>query len=145
MMLGPPDRLLPPGTEAVTRETQAHFRSAVSSLSDYSRMCIQIPTALLIKGRAAGAALVRPFCRRRDVPHNRRGTLQGSKMSLVSDQASCVPAGEHTVPKSMSFDGLHLESEHGTACFLAPMLPAADPIAGQSAGDAKVPNSELAK
>ncbi len=46
-----------------------HFRSAVSSLSNYSRICIQIPTALLIKGKgrrrrsgttlAAGAATFR--------------------------------------------------------------------------------------
>lgn len=34
-----------------------------------------------------------------------------------------VPAGEHTVPLLASFEGLHLESEHGTASFPAPKAP----------------------
>ena len=43
MMLGPPDRLQPRGTEAVTEGTSTAV-SLRSLFSDYSRMCVQIYT-----------------------------------------------------------------------------------------------------
>jgi hypothetical protein len=54
---------------------------------------------------------------------NRRGSRIPCQYLISRSSSLCVPAGEHAVPGLASLEGLHLESEHDTACIPAPKAP----------------------